>query len=271
MSYRTNPQRHPLVSNAPFGVTCCAVMLMSFQFACQDKQEQKKTDEGEKKTAAVSRVSTVSTMTVDCDDSERFWNGPDKATVHVTLTSGGECPAELRFVNKKTMKETPAGLKAPAEKSTTGTVQVPDTEVLACACTGKGDSSCTCEITAVDPPLGPNVTLGTPTTVTPPDPVKNPATAPPIGTPVVLACGQQCPLWSGPASYVTVMFNGPQNTCQAKVIPKREGFATAGGEEITDHRKYSRTFGPVTSLTAECTGKGDLDCQFQVTEVITIP
>jgi hypothetical protein len=192
--------------------------------------------------------------------------------VNVVLSGGINCPASLLFLDKKTGKESPSNVQAAAGKQNSTSVKVPAGQVLKCSCgEEEAQGNCSCTITGVAPPLPPNVTMGQAQAVTPPPPVQNPPTAPAMGTPVTLSCGKQAPLWSGPASYVTVTFQGSAQ-CRAKVTPKREGSATAGGEEITDERPWSRTFGPVTSLDANCDGKdANGSCRFQVTETIELP
>jgi hypothetical protein len=269
-----------VVSGGPLVLTVAAILCLTCSFVgCQGEGEQKKGDgEAEKpKVAKVSRVAKVAIFDLDCGTTETIWTGPPDSVVHVDLSGGDECPVSLKFHPRKDEtheKDTPTGDSADAKKTKAVSVKVPGTSNLACSCGGTAKSKCRCTITAVDPPLPEKTTLGATSQITPPAPVKDPpaGNVPPAGTPVSLTCGNEITLWSGKPSYVTVTLKGAEK-CFAKLIPEKAGAPTGGGEEVTDTHPHSRTFGPITSLKANCWGPkitGGV-CDFQVTEVIELP
>jgi hypothetical protein len=221
--------------------------------------------------AKVSRLNPLYSLRVKCADFRYLWRGPANSTVHLDLL-GDQCAADLEFVDRGTQKRSATGNTAQPGATKTVALVVPDPMNLVLSCPGEGEGECACKITAVDPPLPANVTLGAPQAIPQQPGVKDPAAGvtPAVGTPVDLTCGHKCTLWSGPESYVTIVFKGA-TACNAKLLPARTGHGTAGGEEITDDKSYCRTYGPITSVTATCEGNGAKSCEFQVVEVIELP
>jgi len=220
-------------------------------------------------TVPVSKVASLITLQVECDDDIRIWAGP-ASNVFVKLTGSESCPVKLMLIDKVTHQLQPTGNSSsnPAGDPPVQ-IRVPEKSALICACGGEGDGKCACEITQVDPDLPAGKTAGTPTTITPGAPQNNPGTAPPAGTKVTLDCGKRnVPLWSGNQSYVTVTFQGSPS-CTAHVTGRITG--EAGSEETVDKDPFCRTFGPVTELTASCVGGKNEKCQFQVTQVTAFP
>jgi hypothetical protein len=226
--------------------------------------------------ASVSRLPEIFSLAVQCGSTEKLWYGPANSTVSVVLVGTGSCIPSLSVVDRNTQATTPLGIQGVAGARTPVRVRIPGDKILAGSCQGQSETdTCTFIITAVDPPLPPGTVAGQPQAIAPGPPVQDPApgTVPAPGVPVAISCGKQATLWAGPLSYVTVRFEGTPNNCFAKVIPERTGHATAGGEEITDQRPFSRTFGPVTSLKVDCFGgqAGPPFCRFTVSEVIHLP
>ena len=230
--------------------------------ACNGGDEKAKP--AEKKETKVMRVDPVFDMAVICGQSEPIWFGPEDSSVKLTLASGLTCSASLELVDRRSGEKTPAGLSAPAAKSTTGTVKVPRRKALNLTCSGDANEECTATIIGVEPVLPEGVTNGKPVTVAPGAAVTNPAAPPAVGTPVIIECGKNAVLWKGRPSYVTVRLKGSQK-CTAKVETDK------GETETTGDRPMCRTFGPVTSLTGSCVGPGTSTCEFQITELIQLP
>jgi hypothetical protein len=251
-----------------------AIKLASFVVAgvavnvsCDGDDDEEQEQEQEPRSTVVTRVATVYDQSVRCGTGEKIWTGPDASVVHVAMVAGANCTASLRFVDKRTQQSADAGAPPAAPGTTRSlTITVPDTQVLAFSCTGPAGAECSVTITAVDPPLPPNVTNGAAQVVQGGATVTNPTTPPPIGTPVRVDCSQNAVLWEGPSSYVTVRFEGTAQ-CRARVATEGDQLS----EEITDDRPFCRTFGPVTKVTGYCDGAGNSQCEFQVTETIQLP
>jgi hypothetical protein len=223
-------------------------------------------------TAKVTLVApSVIARDLGCGQSAALLTGPPgpASVVSVNLAGTADCPATLLFQDKRTEQFRPAGVQSTNAAGAPFTVTLDANSVLFLNCPGDGDATCSCEVTRVDPPLPPGVTLGPPVTIPDGGTQTNPTTPPPIGTNVRLTCGMtNVPLWSGNQSYVTVTLIGSES-CTGRVAGRLTG--QAGSEEITDERPFSRTLGPVNEVTASCVGDGQEQCQFQITQVVELP
>lgn len=230
---------------------------------CQEREEKSE----KKKQTTVKRVSPVYEQTIQCGRAEKIWTGPHNAVVQVTLEAGANCTASISFVDKATETTADAGVaRAGAGATVTVSVTVPNTKVLAIACTGPEGGKCKGTLTAVDPSLPDNVTQGAAQAIPVNIKVKNPDAPPTVGTPIEIDCGKNAVLWSGTSSYVTVQFKGSDN-CLATV--RSEG--TEAATETTNSLPFCRTLGPITKLTGICNGTDTSSCEFQVTETIELP
>ena len=235
--------------------------------------------------ASVSKLSPVYELEQSCGKKFEFWSGTSESVVSYTLESDKLCKAVLTEQRLKNtfnpshdpqIKSEKLISAAPLGQQVSGQVTVPEGSRLICASLGNS-GKCKCKITGIEPSSLPeDVVLGKAATLMSGTPIKDPVEGTPIppGTRLVLSCGKKAyTLWSGKASYVTVLFNGHyDDICPATVNSYHDDKFRSSAE--TGKSEFSHTFGPTTKLEVVC-GRRESDlkgeCDFRVTEIVTLP
>jgi hypothetical protein len=241
--------------------------------------------------ASVSRLSPVYELEQSCGQKFEFWSGTPESVVQYTLESDKLCKASLTEQRLKNAMNPPHDPKITSEKmiseaplgqQVSGQATVLDRSRLICVATGNS-GKCKCKITGIEPSSLPeDVVLGKAAPLVPGPPINDPVQGTPIpaGTRLVLSCGKKpYTLWSGKKSYVTVLFKGcfDEAVCPAEVRSYRnDELDSFDSSDQTGPSEFSHTFGPITRLEVVCGRRGPGEpfkgeCNFQVTEIITLP